>query len=145
MSQSDNLDPTHADLSRDRQGATRTHVRPAEFSLMALRAIEASEGRRKRRHRNTEPDKIGLDIKRDLLRQAGEEDPDPDDFEAWLLGKALSAPASGPVRALGGEILDEYHLARYDPDFSRWLTEGARSDDADPDSGGTFPAPERWR
>ena len=111
-------------------------LRPSEFSRLLLRTIEASEGRRKRRKRDTTPDRIGLDIKRDLLLRASDEDPAPEAFEAWLLGQALGAPASGPVRALCAEILDEYRAAARDPDFRRWLAEGAPSADAEANAGG---------
>jgi hypothetical protein len=108
-------------------------LRPGEFCRLMLRTIEASEGRRRRRKRNTTPDAIGLDIKRDLLQRAADDDPAPEAFEAWLLQQAITAPASGPVRALCGEILVEYQVAQQDPDFGRWLAEGAYSADADPD------------
>lgn len=106
--------------------------RPAEFCRLALNALDASEGRRKRRKRDTTPDAIGLQIQRDLLERATVDDPAPDAFEAWLLTQALAAPASGPVRALCAQILDEYRFATSDQDFSRWLEAGAPSADAEP-------------
>ena len=42
-------------------------LRPAEFARRLLATLAASEGRRKRRKRNTTPDSIGLGIKHDLL------------------------------------------------------------------------------
>ncbi len=111
-----------------------TLLRPGEFSRLLLKAIDASEGRRKRRKRDTTPDRIGLDIKRDLLLRATAEDPAAETFEAWLLAQALAVPASGPVRALCGEIFDEYRFAAADPGFERWLAEGAPSADADSDN-----------
>lgn len=105
-------------------------LRPSEFSRLLLGALDASEGRRRRRKRNTTPDAIGLGIKRDLLDAAVAEDPEPDDFEGWLLMKALSAPASGPVLALCGQIMEEYRAAALDPSFNRWLVDGAPSADA---------------
>lgn len=121
------------------EGATL--LRPGEFCQQMLRTIEASEGRRKRRKRNTTPDAIGLEIKRSLLERAAADDPAPEAFEGWLLQQAIQAPASGPVRALCSEILMEYQVARHDPDFGRWLAQGAFSADAEsppppPDTGG---------
>ena len=113
-----------------------TLLRPGEFSRLLLKAIDASEGRRKRRKRDTTPDRIGLDIKRGLLLRAAAENPAPETFEAWLLDQALAVPASGPVRALCAEILHEYRVAAHDPDFRSWLLEGAPSADADADAGG---------
>lgn len=111
-----------------------TVLRPAEFCHQMLHALEASEGRTKRRKRDQTPDRIGLDLKRDLLRQAMEADPEPETFEAWLLERALQSPASGPVRALCALIFDEYRFASADQGFSRWLAQGAPSDDAEPDA-----------
>ncbi len=107
-------------------------VRPGDFSRQLLQAMEASEGRRKRRKRDTTPDKIGMDIKRDLLERAVEEDPSPEGFEGWLLEQVIRMPiGSGPVRALCIQILDEYRVAMYDPHFRSWLVAGAPSADAD--------------
>ncbi len=48
--------------------------------------------------------------------------------------KALAAPATGPVLALGLQIMDEYRVAVEDPDFGGWLADGAPSADADTSS-----------
>ena len=106
-------------------------LRPGAFSAQLLRTLDASEGRRRRRKRDQTPDGIGLAIKRDLLEAAIQEDPEPVDFEAWLLMKALAAPASGPVLALCNQIMDEYRVAVLDPHFGRWLADGAPSADAE--------------
>ena len=108
-----------------------TDLRPSEFSRLLLNTLDASEGRRKKRKRDTTPDTIGMAIKRDLLGQAMSENPEPDDFEGWLLLKSLAAPASGPVRAMCVQIMDEYRAAAADPDFRRWLVDGAPSADAE--------------
>ena len=110
-------------------------LRPGEFSRLALATLAASEGRRKRRKRDTTPDAIGLGIKRELLERATEEDPAPEAFESWLVAQTLQAPAGGPVRALAAEIFTEYQFAASVPDFSRWLAQGAPSADAEEDSG----------
>lgn len=108
--------------------------RPSVFSRYILNALEASEGRRKRRKRDQTPDKIGLDLKRELLERALAEDPLPEAFEAWLLTQTLSAPASGPIRAMCEIIFEEYQFAIHDPDFRSWLEKGAPSADASPDN-----------
>ena len=109
-------------------------LRPAEFARRLKATLTASEGRRKRRKRDTTPDAIGLGIKHDLLEATIADDPAPDDYEGWLLERALSAPASRPVRALCSEIFGEYCFAAADPGFERWLAEGAPSADADSDN-----------
>ena len=45
-------------------------LRPADFCREMLATIDASEGRRRRRKRNTTPDAIGLELKRTLLEAA---------------------------------------------------------------------------
>jgi hypothetical protein len=128
--------PTEPPLNDRLHPGTLVHpvqgpLRPAEFARRLLATIAASEGRRKRRKRDTTPDSIGLGIKHDLLSATMADDPDPDDYEGWLLERALAAPASGPVRALCVEIFAEYRFAAADPGFGDWLAQGAPSADAE--------------
>jgi hypothetical protein len=105
---------------------------PAELCRELLSALEASEGRRRRRGRNTTPDAIGMAIKRELLERAITDDPAPDAFEAWLLEQCQVGAAThsaGAVRALATEILAEYHLTAALPAFDAWLAAGAPSED----------------
>lgn len=117
-------------------------LRPAEVCRRLLAALDASEGRRRRRKRNTTPDAIGLAVKRTLLEETVRGDPDADAFEGWLLERCLSAgesenpagelfAASGPVRAMALEVMAEWRLAAVPGAFSRWLGQGAPSDDAE--------------
>jgi hypothetical protein len=108
-------------------------VRPAAICRRLLSALDASEGRRRRRKRDTTPDAIGMAIKRTLLEETVRDDPDPDAFEGWLLERclsALSAP-SGSVQAMALDILAEWRLAQRSGVFRGWLEQGARSDDAE--------------
>ena len=108
--------------------------RPADLGRGLLRALDASEGRRRRRLRDTRPDAVGLDMKRGLLERLVAEDPESPALEAWLLrwcaGHGL---AQGPARAIAGEVLEEWRLAGASPSFRQWLAQGAPSDDAVPD------------
>ena len=108
-------------------------VRPAEVCDRLLLAMEASEGRRRRRRRDTTPDALGMEIKLRLLVEAVAADPDPDEFEGWLLERVLAAEASGPVRAMALAVLAEWRLARESDAFRSWLAAGAPSDDAGSD------------
>jgi len=117
-----------------------------------LAALDASEGRRRRRKRDTSPDAIGLAIKRRLLEEAVRADPDPAAFEGWLLEQCHAAhdsgrraergqkcgrgdlelwTASGPIRAMALDVLAEWQLAQTSRAFMSWLDQGAPSDDAD--------------
>jgi hypothetical protein len=118
-------------------------MRPAEICSRLLAALDASEGRRRRRKRDTTPDAIGMTLKRSLLEQTVRDDPDPDDFEGWLLQRCLLAgeggrttsdfgwsTASGPVQAMALDVLAEWRLAQTSAEFRSWLERGAPSDDA---------------
>jgi hypothetical protein len=109
--------------------------RPAEVCRGLLAALEAAEGRRLRRKRDTKPDAIGLGLKRDLLVQAVRDDPEPEAFEGWLLEQCLAADGTasvGAVRAMATDILTEWQLASASPDFRGWLAAGAPSEDREP-------------
>jgi hypothetical protein len=105
---------------------------PAAICRGLLAALEASEGRRQRRRRDTTPDAVGLGIKRALLERAVAENPAAEEFEAWLLEQCLvpSEPGgAGAVQAMAREILHEWRLAGTVGGFGRWLAKGAPSAD----------------
>jgi hypothetical protein len=108
------------------------YERPADFCRALLAAADASEGRRRRRKRDTTPDALGLGVKRAMLERLVAEDRDPDDLDAWLLAQCLepSGPhGAGAVRAMALEILHEWRLCRGVAAFGYWLARGAPSDD----------------
>lgn len=111
----------------------RVPPRPAAVCRELLAALEASEGRRQRRKRDTTPDAIGLSMKRDLLERAVAADPHPEDFETWLSDQCFAAGgAEGGVRAMALSIFEEWRLAAEAEGFREWLARGAPSDDAVP-------------
>jgi hypothetical protein len=108
-------------------------LRPAEVCKALLAALEAAEGRRRKRKRDQTPDAIGLSIKRMLLAQAVEDDPNPEAFEEWLLDypwKCATLEPSGAVSAMARAVLEEWRLAHSLGAFRVWLEQGAPSDDA---------------
>jgi hypothetical protein len=108
-----------------------TTIRPAELCRELIATIEASEGRRRRRKRNTTPDAIGLAMKRELLDDAVAANPAPDEFEEWLFQKLVSAgDGNGGLRAIALSVLEEWRLASEAEEFRHWLANGAPSDDA---------------
>jgi hypothetical protein len=110
-------------------------LRPAEFCRQLLAALDASEGRRRRRKRDTTPDAIGMALKRDLLERAVQEDPAPESFEHWLMQRCRNfRAASGPMRAMAQEVFAEWQLAEASEPFREWLDQGAPSDDAQRES-----------
>ncbi|HMF61438.1 MAG TPA: hypothetical protein VK595_13750 [Vicinamibacterales bacterium] len=113
-------DPSHA-------------FRPAGVCRALLAALEAAEGRRKKRKRDQTPDAIGLAVKRELLQRVVDDDPPADAFEGWLLNYPLtmSAPElAGPALAMARAVFEEWCLAHSLAEFRFWLEQGAPSDDA---------------
>jgi hypothetical protein len=106
-------------------------MRPAEICSRLLAALDASEGRRRKRKRNTTPDSIGMAIKRTILEKTVRYDPDPDGYESWLLTHCVSPDEpSGPMRAMALDVLSDWRLAQTSVAFRTWLEQGAPSDDA---------------
>jgi hypothetical protein len=106
--------------------------RPADVCRALLAALEASEGRRRKRKRDQTPDAFGLSVKRALLQRAVEEDPPPEAFEGWLLNYPLSCQApelAGPAFAMARAVFDEWRLAHTLGEFRLWLEQGAPSED----------------
>lgn len=106
-------------------------MRPAEVCSRLLTALDASEGRRRKRKRNTTPDSIGMALKRTILEETVRQDPDPDAYEAWLLECCLTSEgAIGPMRAMALDVMSEWRLAQSSAVFQDWLNRGTPSDDA---------------
>lgn len=109
----------------------RSPCRPAEVCSSLLAALDASEGRRRRRKRDTTPDSLGMAIKRSLLEDTVRDDPEPGAYEGWLLERCLGEGSpSGPLQAMAREIFAEWRLASESSVFRSWLQQGAPSDDA---------------
>ena len=107
--------------------------RPAEICQALLSALDAADGRRRKRKRDQTPDQIGLSIKRELLEHAVQDDPNPEAFDEWLLNypvKYAEPESSGAVSAMARAVLEEWRLAHSLEEFRVWLERGAPSDDA---------------
>src|SRR5580704_13448288 len=108
-------------------------MRPAALCQALLAALEASEGRRRKRKRDQRPDAFGLAVKRELLQRAVEQDPPPEAFEAWLLNYPSTCAArelAGPALAMARAVFEEWRLAHAMGQFRTWLQDGAPSEDA---------------
>ena len=105
-------------------------ITPVQLCQGLLSALDASEGRRRRRSRNTTADSIGLEIQRGLLEDAVREAPSAETFERWLLERCMAqGPSDGAHRAMALTIWYEWEIASQSRDVSAWLASGARSDD----------------
>lgn len=106
--------------------------RPSDVCRALLAALEASEGRRRRRKRDQTADAIGLAVKRALLQQAVDDDPPAEAFEAWLLeypARCARADLAGPAAAMARAVYEDWQLAHSLGEFRLWLAHGAPSDD----------------
>lgn len=118
-------------MNDDTASTDAVPLRPAVFCARLLATLDASDGRRKRRQRDTTPDALGLELKRALLAQAIVDDPEPDRLEAWLIERcALDAVCAGALRAMALEVLEEWRMSERVPGFREWLDAGAPSADA---------------
>lgn len=107
--------------------------RPADVCRALLAALDAADGRRRKRKRDQTPDAFGLAVKRELLRRAVADDPSADAFEEWLLNypSTCGAPElAGPALAMARAVFEEWQLAHTLGEFRQWLEQGAPSDDA---------------
>jgi hypothetical protein len=108
-------------------------LRPAAVCRALLAALDAADGRRRKRKRDQTPDAFGLGVKRDLLQRAVADDPPPDAFEEWLLtypAKCGAPELAGPALAMARAVYEEWTLAHTSGEFRVWLEQGAPSDDA---------------
>lgn len=104
--------------------------RPVDVCRALLDALDATEGRRRRRKRNTGADAIGIGMKRQLLEGTLRDDPDAGEFEGWLMERCFEqGRGEGAWRAMALEIFEEWRMAEAAPTFGAWLAAGAPSDD----------------
>lgn len=120
----------HAAADRSQPGH-----RPSDVCRALLAALDASEGRRRRRKRDQTADAIGLAAKRDLLRRVVAEDPAPEAFEGWLMHypQTCARPDEAVAAlAMARAVFEDWKLAHRLRDFKQWLDEGAPSADVEP-------------
>ena len=111
--------------------ASAQPLTPAVFCRELVAALDASEGRRRRRKRDTTPDAIGLAMKRALIEKAIAEEPAAERFEEWLFEQCIAAgDANGGIHAVARSIHEEWRFAAEVEAFRAWLDAGAPSDDA---------------
>jgi hypothetical protein len=105
-------------------------LRPEHVCRSLLAALKAADGRSRSRKRDQTPDSIGLSLRHDLLEQAIQDNPAPDDFEQWLLDRTETSPSPGAAQTIVRAVLEDWRLAHRLGAFAEWLEHGAPSDDA---------------
>ena len=110
-------------------------LEPREVCAALLAAMRASDGRRRKRKRDTTADALGMALKRELLERAVRDAPSGEELEGWLIRQCDDMVAAGAgdggVRAMAKDILDEWRLASTAPSFRDWLDRGAPSADGE--------------
>ena len=110
-------------------------LEPKDVCEALLAAMRASDGRRRKRKRDTTADSLGMALKRELLERAVRDAPSGEELEGWLIRQCDDMVAAGAgdggVRAMAKDILDEWRLASAAPSFRAWLESGAPSADGE--------------
>jgi hypothetical protein len=101
-------------------------LRPRDLALLLL---ASGDLRPRKRARDQQADRAGLEIKRRILEQVAALDPEPEELEAALLKMIdeMGAP-SGPIRAVAAVVRDEWQVACSAPEWvSQLLSEAVNN------------------
>jgi hypothetical protein len=104
-------------------------VRPRDFALLLLASGDVLP---RKRARDQQADRAGLDLKRRVLDAVVALDPEPEDLEAALLATVEElGPPTGPTRSIALAILDDWRTVCATPNWlehllSQALEEGQR-------------------
>jgi hypothetical protein len=100
-----------------------TALRPRNLAVLLLGSGDVLP---RRRARDQQADRAGLQLKQRLLEHVVSRDPEPDDLEAQLLAIVEEmGPPTGPTRALALAFLEEWRTALATPDWLEHLLEEA--------------------
>jgi hypothetical protein len=100
-------------------------LRPRDFALLLLGSGDLAP---RRRARDQQADRLGLELKRRVLEALLARDPEPDDMEAalMLVVDQFGTP-TGPIRAMALLVLDEWRVAAATPEWvAQLLSEAVR-------------------
>jgi len=104
-------------------------LRPRDLALLLL---ASGDLRPRKRARDQQADRAGLEIKRRILEQVVALDPEPEALEA-ALRKLIDEmrPPSGPIRAVAAVVRDEWQVACSAPESVSQLLSEAVNNSAD--------------
>ena len=101
-------------------------LRPRDLALLLL---ASGDLRPRKRARDQQADRAGLEIKRRILEQVVALDPEPEALEAALI-KMIDemGPPSGPIRSVASVVRDEWQVACSAPEWvSQLLSEAVNN------------------
>ena len=104
-------------------------LRPRDLALLLL---ASGALRPRKRARDQQADRAGLEIKRRILEQVVALDPEPEALEAALLKMVDEmGPPSGPIRSVAAVVRDEWQVACSAPEWVSQLLSEAVNNSAD--------------
>jgi hypothetical protein len=104
-------------------------LRPRDYAILLLASRDL---RPRKRARDQRADAAGLELKRRILEQVANLDPEPDGLSAALLQIIENVgPPLGPTRAVAAAIHEEWRAACSSPDWVAQLLKEAVSDDSE--------------
>jgi hypothetical protein len=101
-------------------------LRPRDLALLLL---ASGDLRPRKRARDQQADRAGLEIKRRILEQVVATDPEPEALEAVLIKMVDEmGPPSGPIRSVAAVVRDEWQVACSTPEWvSQLLSEAVNN------------------
>jgi hypothetical protein len=105
-------------------------LRPKDLALFLLASGDLMP---RRRARDQQADRAGLDIKRRVLETLAAIDPEPGELEAALLAIVDElGPPYGPTRAICSTVRDDWEAAQLAPGLADWLLDQALREGVNP-------------
>jgi hypothetical protein len=103
-------------------------LRPRDFALLVLGSRDLAP---RKRARDQQADRAGLELKRRVLEGLAARDPEPDEVEAALMDVVEDlGPPAGPTRSLAVLVLAEWRAAAASPEWlAHQLGEAVRPPD----------------
>ncbi len=103
-------------------------LRPRDFANLLL---NAESGPPRKRARDQQADRAGIQLRRTVLERLTALDPDNEQIETIFLQIVEElGPPSGPTRAITTSILDEWRIVKNDPKLLEHLLSKAVSNTA---------------
>ena len=111
-------------------------LRPHDLALLFLSSGDVLP---RKRARDQQADRAGLELRQRLLNELVSLDPEPDDLEAALLQIVENmGPPTGPTRSLALAFLEEWQTAIVTPEWvTHLLTEAVQAPNAEGQRRGT--------
>jgi hypothetical protein len=105
-------------------------LRPRDLAVLLLASGDVAP---RQRARDQQADRAGLELKRRVLTELVELDPEPDELEATLMQVVAEfGPPTGPTRSLALSFLEEWRMAAGTPEWvTHLLGEAVRPRDAE--------------